>query len=225
MKRSALLLVFMAALTMSGCLVSSLHPFYKMKDKIFDKTLIGTWIEEGDSSFWVIEENEISTGFMNPSRPDSTYKIKYYQEDGISILKGTLFVLDGKNYVDFFPDPEEEHCTPEMTAYHHIPVHTLARLKITPDSLMFFWYGEEWLNELFENNRVRIAHETIEVSSDYTTNVLTASTSDLQKFIRKYMNDPSVTELIDKAFNNDIDDVDEHAFLKLYPYDGPIPTK
>jgi len=224
MKRSAIIIVILAALTMSGCLVSSLHPFYKMKDKVFDTALVGNWID-ADSCLWIIRPNMVADGFMSgkPDRPDSTYLVKYFEEeDKISYLQGTLFELKGQRYVDFFPAPDEEHCTSDMTAFHHVPVHTLARMQFKKDTLMLFWYGEEWLNDLFENNRIRIDHEKVQFSSHYESNILTAETDDLQKFIMKYMNDEKTVKEIENAFTRN-NEVDDHVFIKLFPYDGPIP--
>jgi hypothetical protein len=223
MKRKAILFVILIGLMMSGCLVSSLHPFYKMKDKIFDEALIGNWLDT-DSAVWIIQPNKTTDAFMAPERIDSTYSIKYYEDkDALSYLQATLFVLNGQKYVDFYPDPDEEHCDSEMTSIHHIPVHTLARMQFNKDTMMFFWFGEEWLNELFENNRVRIDHETISIDSDYHSNILTAETDDLQKFILKYMNDKKTTQDIENAFTLN-KEAEEHVFLKLFPYDGPIPN-
>ncbi|MDF1572739.1 MAG: hypothetical protein P1P82_14115 [Bacteroidales bacterium] len=224
MKRYAILLVTIAGLTLSGCLASSLHPFYKMKDKIFDKALVGNWIDT-DSSLWVIRANTMSEGFMSnkPDRPDSTYSITYYEsKDAVTYLQGTLFILNGQRYVDFFPSPDADHCSSDMTAFHHVPVHTLARMQFKQDTAMFFWFGEEWLNDLFENNRIRINHETVNASADYERHILTAETGDLQKFILKYMNDEKTTGEIENAFASG-EETDAHVFLKLFPYDGPVP--
>lgn len=224
MKRYAILLVTIAGLTLSGCLVSSLHPFYKMKDKVFDRALVGNWIDT-DSSLWVIRANTMSEGFMSnkPDRPDSTYSITYYEsKDAVTYLQGTLFILNGQRYVDFFPSPDADHCSSDMTSFHHVPVHTLARMQFKKDTVMFFWFGEEWLSDLFENNRIRINHETVNANADYERHILTAETDDLQKFILKYMNDEKTTSEIESAFASG-EETDAHVFLKLFPYDGPVP--
>jgi len=224
MKRFAIFFVTIIGLTMTGCLVSSLHPFYKTKDKIFDKALVGNWIDK-DSSIWVIRSHMVSEGFMSdkPDRPDSTYSITYYEsKDDISYLQGTLFMLNGQRYVDFFPLPDADHCSSDMTAFHHVPVHTLARMQFKQDTVMLFWFGEEWMNDLFENNRIRIAHEKVQFNSIYESNILTAETDDLQKFILKYMNDEKTTGEIENAFASG-EETDAHVFLKLFPYDGPVP--
>jgi hypothetical protein len=223
MKRSKLIILSLTLATMSGCLVSSLHPFYKKKDKIFEESLVGNWVD-GDSCIWTIHPKMVSTGFMTEKKHDSSYVITYYEDHTKAILQGTLFQLNGVDYVDFLPDPDEEHHKADMTSWHHVPVHTLARVQYNKDSILLYWYGDEWLNELLEQNRIRIKHERVE-SAEYDRQVLTADTDELQKFIRKYANNPKTADEIEAIFANGYNDGQEEMgiFLKLKPYDGPMP--
>jgi hypothetical protein len=223
MKRETIpIIVVLAMLAMSGCLVSSLHPFYKAKDKFYDPVMTGNWID-GDSCIWTIRPNERSEYFMGPVIPDSTCRITYYEEeDRKAVFTGTLFRLNGVSYVDFYPAKDEEHFTTDMTSFHFIPVHTLARVQYNSDSILIYWYGEDWLNDLFEQNRIRIEHETVN-APDYDRHVLTASTDELQKFIRKYAGDPMTIEKQEDYARGDSDDSAYVIFLKLKPYDGEIP--
>lgn len=220
-----LTLAMLAMLAMSSCLVSSLHPFYKEKDKKFDTNMLGNWID-GDSCIWTIHPNMAFVGFMEDDEPDGSYAITYYEEaDKKSFLKATLFQLNDVDYVDFFPNPGEDHCSSDMTTFHHIPAHTLARVQYCKDSILLYWYGDEWLNELLEQNRIRIKHETVP-GFDYDRQVLTAPTDELQKFIKKYANDPKTAEEIEQIFARGYanDEEEEYgAFLKLKPYLGPLP--
>ncbi len=230
MKKALVCFSILAMLAMSSCLVSSLHPFYKAKDKIYDPAMVGSWID-GDSCIWTIEKNMISKEFMGPEYPDSTYRITYYEEDGmIGLFIGTLFELKGIRYVDFYPDPDEDHCNSELTGMHHFPTHTLARVKTDRAGIMFYWYGDEWLDELFKQNRIRIKHETVEISPDYERHLLTAPTDDLQKFITKYADSPKTGINVDQIFARGYTEEgegmeDSGAFLKLKPYDGPLPDE
>ena len=224
MKRFTISVIFLAMLMMTGCLVSSLHPFYKSKDKVYDPVLEGNWID-GDSCIWTIEPNEVSPTFMATPVPDSTFRITYYEdEDSRALLTGVLFRLNGVSYVDFSPAKDEDHFSSDMTGFHHIPVHTLARVQYSSDSILLYWYGEDWLNELFEQNRIRISHETVD-APDYDRHLLTASTDELQKFIRKYASDPKTVEEIERTFaRGSTDDQDAYGiFLNLKPYDGEVP--
>jgi len=230
MKRRFIYIVLLAMVAMTSCLVSSLHPFYKEKDIYFDPVMTGSWLD-GDSCLWVIEANMASTGILSPEESDNKYRITYYEEpEKAGVFVGTLFQINGVPYVDFYPDPDEDQCTTELTCWHHFPTHTLARIGMDHEGIMLYWYGEEWLTDLFEQNRIRIKHETVEIGPDLTRHVLTAPTGDLQKFIIKYANSPKIGIDVDKIFargvtSSDEDWEDSGAFLKLTPYDGPLPAK
>jgi len=238
--------MFTAMLMMSSCLVSSLHPFYKAKDKIYEPAMVGSWIDS-DSCIWVIEADitrELIWGekvtdnqhqitynesFAGKEKMDSTYNILYYEDENAKAeLIGTLFQLNGITYMDFVPDPDADHSTSEVTSWHHIPVHTLARVQCNKDSILIYWFGDEWLNELFKQNRIRIKHETVE-SLDYDRQVLTASTDELQKFIKKYANNPKegidVNKIFAQGYTEEGFMEDLGAFLKLKPYFGPLPEE
>jgi len=228
MKRAFVYTVITGLLLMSSCLVSSLHPFYKTKDKIYEPAMLGSWIDS-DSCIWVIERNMVSEEFMGPEYPDSTYRLTYYEEeDMIGLFIGTLFELKGVRYMDFYPDPNEDHCASGLTSMHHFPTHTLARIRLDLDSIMLYWYGDEWLNDLFEQNRIRIKHETVDMGLDFKRHLLTAPTADLQKFIIKYANNPKTGINVNKIFAQGYTEEgveDTGAFLKLKPYAGPLPGK
>lgn len=228
MKRIFVYFVFTGMFLLSSCLVSSLHPFYKAKDKIYEPAMTGSWIDS-DSCIWVIEKNRVSEEFMGPEFPDSTYRLTYYEEDDmIGRFIGTLFELKGIRYMDFYPDPDEDHCNSGLTGMHHFPTHTLARIQLDRNSIMLYWYGDEWLDELFKQNRIRIKHETVDMNPDYTRHLLTAPTSDLQKFIIKYASNPKTGINVDKIFAQGYTEEgmeDTGAFLKLKPYLGPLPEE
>ena len=230
MKKALVYFSILAMLAMSSCLVSSLHPFYKEKDKVFNPALVGAWMDS-DSCIWTIEKNMTSDYFLGPEYSDSTYRIAYYEDEGkVGYFVGTLFTLKEIQYMDFYPDPDEDHCTSDFIAANHFPTHTLARIGTDHEGIMLYWYGEEWLNDLFEQNRIRIQHESVEISPDFTRHVLTAPTEDLQKFITKYANSPKTGIDVEKIFargvtSSDEDWEDSGAFLTLRPYDGPLPGK
>ncbi len=242
MKRSIFFGLFLFMITLGGCLVSSLHPFFKQKDKIYDPVMAGNWID-GDSCIWTItpdtfkkinwgkerkdSKHHVTYTESSPgeAQMDSTYSILYYEDENSKAeLTATLFQLEGISYLDMVPDPDGEHFSSDVTSWHYIPVHTLARVQINEDSILLYWYGDDWLNELFEQNRIRIKHETIE-SLDYDRHVLTASTDELQKFLRKYANDPNTVGNIEKLFAKGYtnDQADYGVFLKLKPYHGRMP--
>jgi hypothetical protein len=186
MKTKNILLIVTIALLVSGCLVKSLHPFYKESDVVFNPSLIGTWLDN-DSSKWVIEQSEMKK-FPGESQLQNSYKITYYEKNEASVFDTHLFKLNNQLYVDFVPSDIK---IPELTGYHLVPTHSIAKVSISENEISLKWFNETWLASLFEKNKIRISHETIPNEDGDNMYVLTASTDELQKFIIKYGNDPA----------------------------------
>ena len=198
MKTKSFILISSLMILVSGCFVKSLHPFYQENDLLFQKELTGNWSGD-DSSTWKIEQGMRSTGIFKPDTPDKSYLITYTDNKGTAKFKVHLFRLKDHYFFDFYP--EEVESSNELMTSHLVPMHTVARVDITPEKLVIQWYNEEWLIGLFRQNKIRIAHEKVpydeeKAEGDNFQVVLTASTEDLQKFMLKYMDDPN-------AFKND----------------------
>jgi hypothetical protein len=175
-----------------GCFVKSLHPFYTEKDLLFKEELLGRWTGNEDSK-WEIKRHMKSTGLLKPQVPDNAYDITYTDDKGSSSFVAHLFMLDKQMYIDFYPGESAGHT--DLEGFHFIQAHSLAQLKISNNTLTIRWYNEEWMLKLFNQNRVRIAHERVPYDLDdkdpeHQQVILTATTADLQKFIRKYGQDP-----------------------------------
>jgi hypothetical protein len=207
MKTRRIILIGILATMMSGCLVKSLHSFYDESDVIYKPELTGKWLDD-DSSKWVISRFTISKGLLKGDSLDNSYLVEMYEDTSRpSRFNVHLFSINGLLYLDFLPimDKGEQ----ELYDIHLVPAHSLARVRFdSNDRMTISWFNEEWLHKLFEENRVRISHEVI--LSDETgygkQYVLTASTSELKKFIVKYGNDPN-------AFNDE--DNKNFFYLKL----------
>jgi len=197
MKTKSIILTVLLVITMSSCLVKSLHPFYTDKDIVYKPELLGIWTGN-DSARWEIRQHKVFAGFMKDDKPTNCYDILFTDKKGTSKFLAHLFSLDKALYLDFYlPDMEGQ----DLAVMHMVPAHTLAKVELGKDQISIKWYNEEWLVKLFNENRIRIAHERIpydldEKNTDNFQVVLTAPTADLQKFIIKYGNDPA-------AFEND----------------------
>jgi hypothetical protein len=187
MKTRNVILVGILAILLSSCLVKSLHPFFKESDVLYKPELLGTFLDE-DSATWKIKQHVFSKGFMKGDTSDHSYLVEMIDEDGVqSNFNVHLFKLNGDHYLDFFPVDNDRF--DDLAGYHMVPVHSLARIDIvSDDELVITWFDEDWLGKLFEENRVKISHEVIQVGDYKETKeyVLTASTAELQKFIVKY---------------------------------------
>ncbi len=197
MKTKSIILTALLVITMSSCLVKSLHPFYTEKDIVYKPELNGKW-QGADSTTWEIRQHTVFAGFGKDNKPSNCYDILYTDKKGTSKFLAHLFSLDKQLYLDFYlPDMEGQ----DLAVMHMVPAHTLAKVELGKDQITIKWYNEEWLVKLFNENRIRIGHERIpydldDKNPDNFQVVLTAPTADLQKFIIKYGNDPA-------AFEND----------------------
>ena len=196
MKKRFLIATAILGLLMSGCLVKSLHPFYSESDIVFRKDIIGSFIDQ-DKGTWTIEQNQKKGSFDINPKLENNYLLKLVdKENRKATFMGVLFKLDNDFYVDFYlENGNDEKAETELYALHVVGVHTVARLKIGKNNLHIMWYNEKWLSELFEHNKIRLAHEKLEGSDNI---VLTASTYELQKFMKKFANDPNAFEKNEK---------------------------
>jgi hypothetical protein len=200
MKTKSILFLAVLILVLSSCLVKSLHPFFKEKDVVMKKEIMGTWTDQ-KSGKWII--SQAKTKKAGSDSVDSLlnyYNVSLTDKDGISKFISHLFKLNNQLFVDFFPD---EVSLSGLTSYHIVATHSIAKIEVFKDSINIKWFNEQWLKNLFENNKIRISHEVIyDEDGPY---ILTASTDELQKFLIKYGNDPKAfkPDTDPKAFNPD----------------------
>jgi hypothetical protein len=180
---AALALIFML---LAGC-IPSLHPLYTDKDRVRMDEITGTWLSDDSSTMYRI---------MADSNDQRAYLLTYFElsnkggmfqsDSSHANFEVNLVRLGGSAFMDFYPGKNEELDNMNMLlAIHLIPAHTFARFRVTRDSLFIWRFDPDWLQKLFDENRIRIAHEKTDDQI-----VLTASTEELQKFVTKYAGDP-----------------------------------
>ena len=187
------LLFYVLAGLMGGCVpVVSLHPFYTKENVVFDKKLLGTWVDD---------QNEPDTiwRFESIDEPKNAYKLIFTGEDG---LKGSfvthLVKLKDHLFLDVFPsempwDMEEPNETDwPYNLLFMIPAHTVIKVDAVGDELKLRLMLETQLEKLLEEDQDAIAHIEIDDRP-----VLTASTKELQAFVLKYAD-------TDKLFTDEI---------------------
>ena len=189
MKTRILIFSAIMAFLLNGCIVKSIHQFYHEENVIFEEALLGSW-DDDDNTRWVIKPFTFSKGFMKEDSIDNSYLVELY-EDSLNPVKfnAHLFQVDGKKYLDFLPLRDDQN--EGFLDLHLVSAHSLAMIDYDEKGILAIsWFDEEWLGKLFEENRVKIAHEVvnssaIDIGTEY---ILTASTEELQKFILKYGN-------------------------------------
>lgn len=179
MKKNLCMVLPTLALLLSGCVVTSIYPFFTEKDLVFDPALVGSWTKPTDpSEQWKFEKNG-----------DKGYQVSIIEKTNIQSGRGYLFKLQGHMFLDFFaPELKEEHL-PEPA-----PTHIIARVdQVTPTlKLASMDYGV--LQKMLSTNPKALRHILIKTGPDENDRrlVLTADTQELQKFLLKHVADREV---------------------------------
>jgi hypothetical protein len=198
MKTQILIIILFLAFLLNACVIKSLNPFYTEKDVVYKKELVGSWIDN-DSSKWTIGQYTFSKGWNQGDSLDNSYRIQYMGNEGNkAIFNAHIFKLNNEYYLDFFPLISDFFKNDEVITSHLLPTHSVAKLEIRNNSnVTIRWFNEDWLKNLFNENRIKIAHQIVKTQDDNLGDfyVLTASTDELQKFILKFGNEP-------RAFDN-----------------------
>jgi hypothetical protein len=205
MKTKSILIVIIFGILISSCTVLSFYPLYTKDKLIKDDRIIGQWqsvfhASTGpvgpsvkDTIIWNISFNDKiwRKPLNNPfDRGDKqilnqyTYTLNVYHKDkpaDSAEFHLHLVKLGDKIYLDFFP--EEWNKNNDILAVHLMYVHTFAKITIN-NQLEIQWFDSGWLQQMFDENKIRIKHENNGV---YT--LLTAKPKELQQFIIKYSDD------------------------------------
>ncbi|MEI9921544.1 MAG: hypothetical protein WDO14_22555 [Bacteroidota bacterium] len=191
MRKASILIVVLAAICFQGCIVKSIHPFYKEADVFYNPILEGNWSDQ-DKNKWRIHKNPFKS---------NAYELHYSKNNRDVAFSGHLFTINDQLYIDMTPAQDNSEDMPVYDV-HLLPTHSIAKIdKLTKQEVVIKWFDDEWLYNMFVENRIKIRHEFIADEDSKTDGdgmyLLTASTDELQSFIEKYGND-------DRAFDSDL---------------------
>ncbi len=168
-----LTLVAVAA-ALTGCVVTSVYPFYSEKDLVFEPALLGSWQKVGQPE----ERWEFERGRANG------YRVSCRSEGKTNVGQGHLFMLHGEKFLDFSTAEWKEDIQPQP-----VPSHLLVRVAQVTPTLKMESLNYDWLNELLARNPETIRHLVIRTGdgSEDRRIVLTADTAELQHFAVKHL--------------------------------------
>lgn len=179
-------------LLLEGCLISSIYPLWDLSTRIFDKSLAGEWYSPDDSTVNYKLSVLGDTAYLFTTTYDTKgEKLKFeIRPDTIMEIKhlATMVKLGKFTFLDLYPWDEDSEIYDRFQE-NFVPVHTFLKIEYENDILKVYNMDGEHLDELFEKNRIRLKHEMF---GDYT--LLTASTNELQEFMKKYADDPEAFE-------------------------------
>jgi hypothetical protein len=180
MKTKTLPLLIAAVLALlllvTGCVVTSVYPYYTDKDVVFETKLLGDWTDAKDSG----NTNE----FCRIEKfGDSGYLATNMGDGETNSTECHLFRLKNQLFLDT--------CATNRTV-EQIPVHQLQKVQRTASTFETTSLNYDWLAKLLEKNPKAIRHIVVTDKNDNRDDkriVLTADTTELQKFVLKHLND------------------------------------
>ncbi|MGB5008327.1 MAG: hypothetical protein WBO39_15425, partial [Ferruginibacter sp.] len=187
---------------LSGCL-KTLFPIFHEEDAVFNTSLVGYWkcSDKGNSNSFMEfkkitddRKQELPAGIRKIS--DKGYLVtRLNNQEEITSQHFVFLVKIGKYYyLDYFPtETISQKNINKIYKDHFIKLHSNYRVDFKGnDHFEMKLFDQGFLDKLISKNQINIRHEII--GDD---NFITASTDDLQKFIRQYSDNP-------EAFGDDI---------------------
>lgn len=166
---------------LGGC-VSSLHPLYSSDTLTFRTEMLGNWVQADGQGQWIFVKND---------KPDDLYYTLIFTQYDLKSKEQTqnhyivhLVKLGNYYFLDFelaLSDEEEEKLIGNLFSPVLI-THKFAKIDISKEKLKVYMFDDEWISDLFDQQKIRMKHEKLENGSI----LLTASTNELQKFVKKY---------------------------------------
>ena len=171
--------------------IPSLYPLYRDKDLIFDQRLLGLFNTDGDAvdgDTWEFDsldwrlENQ-SGREWDKFRSGKTYKLIAMEDEKRAEFAVHLIKLGKNYYLDFFP---VKYNIPHiMLDMQLMPAHIFGKIEFVDNNIVMNWFNGEFLTNMIDSNKVKISHKMLENSI-----LLTANTEELQKFVKKYGDNP-----------------------------------
>ncbi|MBV7267596.1 hypothetical protein [Winogradskyella luteola] len=195
MKTKGIILI-LAFIFFSSCIVKSLQPFYTKDSLSFNEKLVGNWIDH-EKGEWTVES--IKTKFEDDKKQgieiskeelafletyEEGYYIKYLSKEKEAGFIAMPFKIKQHYFLDFIPIEIEDEEINSLAAQHLLKTHSVAKLNINSNKdITFSWLSEERIKDLFDGQKIRLKHEKIGFQEDL---LLTASSEELYAFLTQY---------------------------------------
>lgn len=203
MKTSKLKLVILSLLflALNSCVVKSLFPFYTNSTIYFEKRFIGTWVDYENAKWEIVQFQDIilkeskktkvseldADQFRMYNKYKNGYVVYFEKNNTKSSFLAMPFKIKNQLFLDFttIESDEMEEFKNRLFQMHLISTHTLAKFDFIDDNeVVISWFSSKKLSQLLSEDKIKIKHE--EIGLDETT-LLTSSSEELQRFIKKYM--------------------------------------
>jgi hypothetical protein len=193
MKTRAFLVTLILIILAVSC-IPSLYPLYRDKDLLFDTRLLGLFNTEGNmigdigGDTWEFDRLDWQTenksgNEWNQFRSGKTYKLIALEDEKRAEFAVHLIKLGKNYYLDFFP--VKYNIPHVMLDMQLMPAHIFGKIEFVNNNIVMNWFDGDFLTNMIDSNKIKISHKMLDDNI-----LLTANTEELQKFVRKYGDNP-----------------------------------
>ncbi|HTL15799.1 MAG TPA: hypothetical protein VL793_01110 [Patescibacteria group bacterium] len=177
MKKRMLALGSVAAVILTGCVVTSVHPYYLTKDVQYQPALVGQWTNaEASDECWTFEK-----------QGSEGYRLDYLSNGKHTALDVRFFKLNGQSFLDLGGLDKDCDIAPPP-----VPSHLLLRVNQLSPTVQLAPLNHDWLKSVLQNDPKALRHLMIGNTPDDQRVVLTADTTELQHFLVKHLEEQTV---------------------------------
>ncbi|MFA6293543.1 MAG: hypothetical protein WC637_17285 [Victivallales bacterium] len=171
-----MLAVISAVCFIVGC-IPSLHPLYTENDLIFEKSLVGTWVDENPENTWTFSHSG-----------EKEYKLICTEDGKPGEFSAHLLKIKNKMFIDLYPAEPELKTDNGFYKAHLIPADTFMLVKQIEPTLQMAFLNPNKLKEIIAKDPKAVKHEKL--GKDDDRDIFTASPAELQDFIMKNIDTP-----------------------------------
>jgi len=196
-------LFYLLAVILGGC-IPSLNSLFTENELIFEEKLLGTWAEDDSRETW-----QFKRGSDDPN--EKFYEMSYTNSDGEGLFFAGLGKINDMMFLNIFPHEPELDKTNDFYKFHILRVNTFIKIEQIEPTLKMAVMNPDTIKEMLEKDPNIIKHEIIE---DGDRILLTASTQQLQQFMKEHANDeglfgdPSELKRLTPKDPNDADNIE-----------------
>lgn len=185
--------LLLTLLLLAGC-IPSLNTIYSKDVATYDENLIGVWAEKpGSKETWRFDK----------VRFFKRYTLTYSDKEGTGEFDARLVKLGDVLFIDLYPEKYKQSDRPDIFNAHMMPVHSFMRVILDGQDLEMSTIDRKWLKKQLAAAPNSLKHEFVDGDDDKL--LITASTEDLQKFLKDQANNteawakPIKLQLIEKT--------------------------
>lgn len=182
MGRISIVMILIAMMIATSCIVPSLQPLYTPETIVAEPEILGTWIDSGDEVNYTFSAGE-----------ENSYRLDCVDSQDVkSAFKCYIVELRGQKFIDMYPISMEESC-PGYAPWHLMPVHSFYWIKQLTPALTVSTLDLGWLRKYTQAHPGEIGVSSYPMDDDEEP-IFTATTEQLQKFLRDNVETPGAFE-------------------------------